>query len=339
MNAIPTTQASDTADACPDRILGGLAYLQQVLDRGLPFAVVTGTEPRDRQRLIRRFLTSHRSLLNLAHVDGPTHDPHAFLQSVLIQLGFEPFESSASELQSLLDVFVQHEAAHGRRTAVVVENLQNFGPRVLATIQDLAAAETDAALTVLLTGDDALNRVLDSTGMLAVSAMTGWRYVLDDAAPSVDDDSAADGGTTAEPAELVVSLDGKLVSRHGLERAQLTIGRNEHNDVCIVSRYVSRHHALLVNRADGAYIVDLKSTNGTFVNSKAISQHALKHGDVVSIGNFRLKYHNPAVPRATGLRGLEPSSFAETSVMRSGQWLRPELEVVPPAPDRRAGGD
>ena len=49
---------------------------------------------------------------------------------------------------------------------------------------------------------------------------------------------------------------------------------------------------MLINRAQGAYVVDLKSTNGTLVNGKPISQFVLQSGDVIAIGDFRLKYVN-----------------------------------------------
>ena len=40
------------------------------------------------------------------------------------------------------------------------------------------------------------------------------------------------------------------------------LGRSEHNDVCLPSPYLSRHHAAIVGTPEGYYIVDLNSVNG-----------------------------------------------------------------------------
>lgn len=315
----------------PDRILGGLDYLQKCLDEQRPFAVVTGQAGSGKAALVRRFLQDvHYS--NLAHIEKSLHDPHEFLESVLTQLGFEPFDSSASELENLLSVFLQHEYGQDRRTLIVVEQAQACGPRVLETMQSIAKSHADSerpAITFLLTGLASLHRILDSAGMLAVASMTPERFNLDGEQPAANEPGPVSAAGSSE-ARLLVSLDGKLIGRYGLRRPQLLIGRNEHNDVTIVSRYVSRHHALLVNRPDGAYIVDLKSKNGTFVNSVQVTQQALKDGDIVTIGNCRLKYDNPAVPRASSLNDTSPASFTETVIMRSAQGIKPEDDAPRP---------
>jgi pSer/pThr/pTyr-binding forkhead associated (FHA) protein len=53
---------------------------------------------------------------------------------------------------------------------------------------------------------------------------------------------------------------------------------------------VSRNHALLVHRADGYYIDDLGSLNGTYVNRRRIESHKLEDGDEIQIGKFKLSY-------------------------------------------------
>lgn len=316
---------SETTVSSPDQILGGLDYLKKCLDNERPFAVVTGEPGSGRHQLVQRFL-QEQPQDNVAHLEGALEDPHEFLEQLLTQLGFEPFDSSVTELERLLGVFLQHEYGQGRRTLIVMEDAQNCGPRVLEAMQALARANADEerpAVTFLLTGLPALHRVLDSAGMLAVSAMTGERFEL--GAESTAANEPGEQSVAPLPAgELLVSLDGKLIGRYQLRRPQLMIGRNEHNDVTIVSRYVSRHHALLVNRPEGTYVVDLKSTNGTYVNSVQVSQHALKDGDIITIGNCRLKYQNPAVPRATGMNGTLAASFTETMVMRSAHGISPE---------------
>jgi pSer/pThr/pTyr-binding forkhead associated (FHA) protein len=60
---------------------------------------------------------------------------------------------------------------------------------------------------------------------------------------------------------------------------------------------VSGHHALITIRptlhdeSQNDYIIeDLNSTNKTFVNNLQISRHILKEGDIIRVGNKRLKF-------------------------------------------------
>ena len=316
--------ASETAVDSPDQILGGLDYLKKCLDEERAFAVITGESGCGRHQLVQRFLRDHPQQ-NLAQLKGAFEDPHDFFEQLLTQLGFEPFDSSATELERLLCVFLQHEFGQQRRTLIVIEDAQDCGPRVLEAMQLLACANAEeerSAVTFLLTGLPSLHRVLDSAGMLTVSAMTSERFELGADLPAANEPGDASPGTAGE---LLVSMDGELIGHYRLRRPQLMIGRNEHNDVCIVSRYVSRHHALLVNRPEGSYIFDLKSTNGTYVNSVPVRQQALKDGDIITIGNCRLKYENPSVPDAPETDDTSPLSFNETMVMRSAQGIGPAV--------------
>ncbi len=69
------------------------------------------------------------------------------------------------------------------------------------------------------------------------------------------------------------------------------IGRDPENDVTIDDLLVSRRHAELRPESDGGYeLVDLTSSNGTFVNGRRVDRARLQDLDVVSIGHhvFRL---------------------------------------------------
>ncbi len=274
-----------------DGILGPLDYLQQSLRTRQLFAVLTGPLGSGKTELLRQCLAAQDCCANVVHVTEPLYEPHEFMEVSLEQLGFEPFESSEHELLKLMQVFLRHEHSQGRRTLFVLEQAEAWGPRVFATIQKLAEAHVkEAAMTFLLVGLPALNRVLDSAAMLTIASMTQDRFAL----PSVPVSQAqeASPGAQTQPF-LLVTTDGRMTQRCSLENSQLLIGRHAQNDLKLNSRYVSRHHALLVNRSGKRYIVDLNSTNGTFVNSTQVDEQALCHGDVITIGSCRLKYVCP----------------------------------------------
>ena len=65
----------------------------------------------------------------------------------------------------------------------------------------------------------------------------------------------------------------------------ITVGRASDNDVVIQDPKVSRHHAQIVQQNDGCiYLIDLESSNGTFVNGNRIyGRHYLHIGDSVKV--------------------------------------------------------
>ena len=92
--------------------------------------------------------------------------------------------------------------------------------------------------------------------------------------------------------QIVVSRSGKVVIRIALRQRTL-IGRSEHNDVCLPSPYLSRHHAVIVGTPEGYYIVDLSSVNGILLNGQRVERAVLCNEDVLGIGPFRLKVRVP----------------------------------------------
>src|SRR5262249_32355379 len=74
-------------------------------------------------------------------------------------------------------------------------------------------------------------------------------------------------------------------SRYVLTDAALTIRRGPDCDIRIHDSSVSRHHVRIQLDVDGFYLVDLQSTNGTFVNDERESNCKLKDGDYLRVGN------------------------------------------------------
>ena len=71
---------------------------------------------------------------------------------------------------------------------------------------------------------------------------------------------------------------------------RLMIGSAEDCDLHLLSRFVNRHHALIVPLREGKYYVaDLNSEHGLTVNGGRTVHHMLADGDVISVGPFRLK--------------------------------------------------
>ena len=139
------------------------------------------------------------------------------------------------------------------------------------------------------------------------------------------------------PPKLYVSLEGKTMHELPFDMPRLLIGRSEHNDISLNSQFISRHHALLVRHGSSTFLMDLNSSNGTFVNSRRISNHVLIHDDVITVGHHRIKFDDPL---ATTRGSLEGDEFADTAIMKTLEDMRKLLaqentEILPAAPENQ----
>jgi type II secretory pathway predicted ATPase ExeA len=112
---------------------------------------------------------------------------------------------------------------------------------------------------------------------------------------------------------LLISRGGKVLDRVTLGQRTL-LGRSEHNDVCLPSPYLSRHHAVIVGTPEGYYAVDLNSVNGLLVNGEQVARAVLCDQDILTLGPFRMKVQIPEwIAHGSPLPDHE--SLAETAVM------------------------
>lgn len=91
-------------------------------------------------------------------------------------------------------------------------------------------------------------------------------------------------------AELIITLDRKIIKRIDLDNHAYTLGRDFGCDIIINDRTVSSEHARIVQSEDDCFLEDLGSTNGTYVNAFSIQKHLLEDGDIVQLGKHYLYY-------------------------------------------------
>lgn len=86
-------------------------------------------------------------------------------------------------------------------------------------------------------------------------------------------------------------LDGNA-SRYPLNTTNVRIGRHRDNDICLHNDSISRRHALLHFNADNRrfVITDLGGDNGVIVNKIKQQSHELNDGDLVELGEVRLRF-------------------------------------------------
>ena len=101
-------------------------------------------------------------------------------------------------------------------------------------------------------------------------------------------------GLTVQSGRLVVTQspyfeEGETFE---LDTAPLTIGRTAQNDVALEGdEFASASHVRIDPRRDGVWVVDLESTNGTFVNGHRVDgPQRLSAGDIVRVGETELRF-------------------------------------------------
>ena len=71
---------------------------------------------------------------------------------------------------------------------------------------------------------------------------------------------------------------------------KLTIGRNKNNDISIADKKASGNHAVIFYTNDGAFINDIDSSNGTYVDGKKVVSRQLQDNSKITIGDTKLVY-------------------------------------------------
>jgi len=103
--------------------------------------------------------------------------------------------------------------------------------------------------------------------------------------------SSLDGKFQASQSCLVVIYGPELGRRFELTEGEITVGRDMGNDIRVDLDNVSRRHASLSRKAGKAFVNDLGSTNGTFVNDSEVRQETeLRSGDLIKIGGTIFKF-------------------------------------------------
>ncbi len=90
--------------------------------------------------------------------------------------------------------------------------------------------------------------------------------------------------------KMIVSIDGVVIKEVQLTKDRTSLGRRPYNDIVIDNLAVSGEHAVLQMSGTDVFVEDLNSTNGTYLNGKAVKKQQLSNGDTVEIGKYKIKY-------------------------------------------------
>ncbi len=100
-------------------------------------------------------------------------------------------------------------------------------------------------------------------------------------------ESAPDSDDVARLKGISAGVDGQIFA---LEGDRLVIGRADSCGICLKDNSVSSEHARLSHDSGGWRVVNLLSTNGTFVNNKKVSSAPLRNGDRLRLGRLEFVF-------------------------------------------------
>lgn len=126
----------------------------------------------------------------------------------------------------------------------------------------------------------------------APAAPSGWdqQPAQQPAAPAAQQPAGYSPSWATPPTSLgTLDVDGRP---HRIDRAVTVIGRAMDVDIVLDDPGVSRRHSE-VHVVDGkARVIDLGSTNGTFVDGERVHAGTLADGSVITVGRTRITYHS-----------------------------------------------
>jgi type II secretory pathway predicted ATPase ExeA len=112
--------------------------LDELVGKNLQALFLSGPAGVGKTTIVRRRLRQLRDQLPSTWVRSTCETAEALLAQLLVDLGPGVVEGSASELRHILEVYLRHQAGHGRFALVVADGLERFAAPVLRELEALA---------------------------------------------------------------------------------------------------------------------------------------------------------------------------------------------------------
>ena len=123
-------------------------------------AVITGLLGAGKTTLLESVRRTLGPEVALARLSQPQLAPQGFLQGLLVQFGFAPFQMSDDELRATVDRFLGEQHAAGRRVLVIIDDAQTLAAAVLVELGRLTGHGAGQPLGVILAGEPGLAETL-----------------------------------------------------------------------------------------------------------------------------------------------------------------------------------
>lgn len=103
----------------------------------------------------------------------------------------------------------------------------------------------------------------------------------------------------------LIGVNGRFKDhRFDIPTGRSTVGRSSTNNIVVDSDSVSMVHARIIQKDKEWWVLNLLSTNGTYVNQRKVTDSKLQDGDHIHFGDAEFLFHNPGPKRVAGLGWL-----------------------------------
>lgn len=139
------------------------AYMESTIWLADGFVVITGEIGSGKTTLLQSFLTELDDSIVYAVVSQTQLNAKEFLQAVLTEFGFKPFDKEKVELLDILNVFLIEQYSNRKKVVLIVDEAQNLSRKVLEEIRMLSGIEThkEKVLRIILAGQPELKETLE----------------------------------------------------------------------------------------------------------------------------------------------------------------------------------
>jgi putative secretion ATPase (PEP-CTERM system associated) len=140
------------------------AYMESTIWLADGFVVITGDIGSGKTTLLQSFLSEIGDDIVYAVVSQTQLTATEFLQAVVTEFGFKPFDNRKGELLDMLNMFLIEQYSSGKKVVLIVDEAQNLNRKVLEEVRLLSGIEThkEKVLRIILAGQPELKETLDS---------------------------------------------------------------------------------------------------------------------------------------------------------------------------------
>ena len=156
------------------------AYMESTIWLADGFVVITGEIGSGKTTLLKSFLSELDDDIVYAVVSQTQLTSTQFLQAVLTEFGFKPFDKCKVELLDMLNMFLIEQYSNGKKVVLVVDEAQNLTRKVLEEIRLMSGIEThkEKVLRIIIAGQPELKDTLESPNLKQLVQRVRLRFHL-----------------------------------------------------------------------------------------------------------------------------------------------------------------
>ncbi len=286
----------------------GLQRLRKAFEEPQPLTILNGRSTIETGELIDSFLNTINGDVTVVRIDRSCSNAVEGMRGVIWTAGFDPEDKNLIELDIMFMKFLALQRFQNRRTIFLIEETPDNDSWVRERVRDCVELEAagDFGLMVILARQTSVQEPFDAAILgndIAPATIDLSNYAPNQIpsaplVPSPDEETESGLAEWSLDMESDATIPLKKTPQHRsdkvhdftLDQPRLMIGRAEDNDLCVIAKNVSRHHAILIRHGAAAVVMDLNSTNGTYVNSQRVKDQVVVHHDIIAIGEHRMRF-------------------------------------------------